>query len=177
MQAKAVSIIALRILGIYCFIESMLSTRYALAILTGIGDTPEGNREFLMAALPVAVILLVSAFILIVFARKLAGWLTPIEAVEGSSWKSDPTEIQPMLFAVAGVMIFAHAIPTTFTWISQLVTVVSFGMHNQYDSRFVRDAWISGILSALQFFIAIGLFVGGRSLSKLWQKFRSLPEH
>jgi hypothetical protein len=170
---KNLCIVVLRILGIYCLIEAFVLMQGLYYVLTMSEEFSKDIGKMIFASLLPSIVLLCIGVLLIVFSRKLANIITPISEVAQENTKYSLQDIQSILFSVVGVLIFALAIPRTFTWISQLISLImndSQGL--RYGPKAIRETWISLILSIFQFSIGIGLFFGAKKLSLFWHRVR-----
>ncbi|MGA3288595.1 MAG: hypothetical protein ABSD46_14365 [Bacteroidota bacterium] len=173
MKTKDATTIALRVLGIYCLIEAFVVLQGLVYIFTMPEEFSSNRSEMIIISLLPSIMLLFLGVLLIVFSIKLASLITPTSKDEPTDSVWMLKDIQPILFSVAGVLIFASAIPRTFSWISQLVALIKNDSHGlPYNSKVIRDSWVSLILSSLQMLLGIGLFFGSDKLSLFWQHLR-----
>jgi hypothetical protein len=174
MKTKDISIVALRVLGIYCLIESLVLSQNLLYIFAMPEEFRPDRLKIIIASLCPSIALLLLGILLIAASTKLAKLITPISENESANSSLTLKDIQSILFSCAGVLIFAFAIPRTFTWISQLIALIVNDSHGlPYDIKVIRNSWVSLILSSLQMLIGVGLFFGAHKLSAFWQRMRA----
>lgn len=173
MSVKNLCIVILRVLGIYCFIEAFVLMQGLYFAFTMPAEFSADIPKMLIASTLPSLFLILIGAILIVFSKKLANIITPSVDIEQTNLEYSLRDIQSILFSVVGVLVFLSAIPRMFTWISQLVSLIANDNHGlPYNSKGIRDNWISLTLSIVQMSLGIGLFFGAKKLSSYWYRMR-----
>lgn len=173
MNIKDISIVTLRILGIYCLIQAVLLLQGLVSVFTMSEEFNSVRSEMIIAALCPSIGLLFFGILLIAFSVKLSDFITLVAEDKNKNSMWSLGDVQSVLFSLAGTLIFAFAIPRTFTWISHLVSLLMNDSHGlPYNSKVDRDSWLSLILSGFQMLFGISLFLGGQKLSDFWQRMR-----
>ncbi len=174
MSAKILTIVLVRIFGIYCFVEAMSSTQGILYVFV---MPPPGGASTIgrvVASLFPSIVLCVTGALMLLFAPRIASMIirSPEDASPNPTWTLH--DIQAVLFSVVGLLIVGSSIPHTFRWVSQVVGIFDrdFPSLLQTNPRFVRETWISVALSLVQISLGLGLFFGGRNLAGFWRRLR-----
>jgi hypothetical protein len=174
MKKIDITIIALRLIGVYCLIESVIVLERFTFILGGStkGDDPFIISTVLSIFIP-AVVLIFIGLLLLLKTGWLAERLTPKPSNEQISvqWKSE--EIQSILFSVFGIFIFSAAIPRVFWAIGQLITAGQvLYPTTSLVPRIIRDTWLALTGGVIQLVVGAALFFQARTLSAWWHRLR-----
>ena len=160
-----ITIIALRLLGIYCFLYSLESFQHLPYVFTS-----EDNQMLpmmLTSMVPGGVVVL-CGIILFAFARPLAMRLAN-DLFDEEPVTVEIEQLQPMLIAVVGVLVFALAVRPTFLTAAQLVSLSKDNtMVSAVSPKRVRDTWYILAGGLLQLFVGGAIFFKARSISRFW---------
>jgi hypothetical protein len=160
-------------LGIYCLIEAFIVSESLVYAYAMPEEFNSQLTKMIIASLSPSITLLIFALVLLLLSKRLADIIVPKSADEQIGAPLSLEGIQPVLFSVAGVLIFASAIPRTFAWISQLFSLIANDSHGlAHDPKIVRNSWISLALSSIEMLIGIGLFFASKGISIFWQRIR-----
>ena len=174
MSVNHFMVVSLRVLGIYCFIESIWCTQGMVYVFTMPHESQGQFSQMVGASLFPSVALFLLAVVLITFAPKLANLLAPHSESSDAANNWTLEGFQAALFSATGLLIFSSAIPPAFQWISQLVRLSSQDQYGvSYTGELIRGTWISITLTAIQLVLGIVLFFGGRIVSRFLIRLRT----
>jgi hypothetical protein len=172
MNLKNLCIVILRVLGIFCLIQSFALMQNLSFAFSMSQETPDNQYKIIIAAFLPSIILLTAGILLLVFSTRLSGMIVPGLNDDKSRINWSLKDIQSILFSVVGVYIFCNSIQHLFGWISQLINVISGSAPLSYKKEMTISTWISISLNLLQTLTGIGLFFGARGLSGIWHQIR-----
>ena len=172
MNLKNLCIVILRIMAIFCLIESFPLLQNLSFFFAMSQETPDDRYKLILLAFLPSAILLIAGISLLVFSPKLTEMILPARNDDKSRINWSLKEIQSILFSVAGVYIFCNSIPRMFSWITQLIHVLGGSSLLSYKRDLTVSTWISIALSILETLAGIGLFLGSRGLSGIWHHIR-----
>lgn len=187
MNYKAITIIAIRILSIYVFIQFLIRLLNAASyfILPLFFDSLRDDLEvvnILFNVIPVTILFL-SALFLWLYSEKIAIHIVPKETnaqtetneqinigkVESSF---NYNLLQAMVFSVVGLIIIVLTIPEITRVIVQLLQYNEIGMEYAIE-KYTIDTYSLLIEKVIKLILGFGLFFGGRGLTGLLNKIRS----
>jgi hypothetical protein len=183
MSPSNFAILALRLLGIYFFVESVpLFSAAALeaAFAEKISETPgapqipgfSGSAVFL--AFTPAVSLLVLGLLMFLFAVPLARRLSPpvSDEVKKNTWSFE--DIQAIIFAAVGILILSDALPGVGR---ALVNLYSWYGFPQADGAVVsarlRGDWMYSAGVIAQMIIGLVMVLSPKGFRNLWRWLRT----
>ena len=173
MTTKNLAIVALRLMGIYCLIEAAIVSQGLVFAYTMPKDMDPGRPNLILASLTPSLLLLGLGIVLLLFSKAVANLIVPQILDEHVQSTFSLHDLQSILFSVTGVFIVAFSIPRMFTWLSHIISLISNDSHGlPYSPKAVQDSWISFVLSSIEMFFGIGLFVGAKRVSNYWQRMR-----
>ena len=180
MKTDDLTIILLRLLGIYCFIESVPAFRDMFQIITlfifeydSIQHDTLGRIFPLFSAL-YGVILIIMGIYLIKSAPELARRMTPGESSDSLILKYESKDIQAVAFSIVGILVILLAVPALWFNLGQLFMWYSDDISDvRRDTQTIRTYWMRSIGPLLQMGLGLWLFFGSRGLSRLWHKLRT----
>jgi hypothetical protein len=178
MKANQLATLVLRLLGIYCLIQ-IVPTVVALSTLGIIAQTIEHSDNsnvmtFVQASIP-SICWFVIAVLLFVFSIPWGKKLTK-DLNEASITTISFEQVQILAFAVAGILIFAEALPQLLNSVSSFfISLNQVTSRNQYPPN-AQFNW-RDLLAAVGIFLkaALGLwmFFGARGFTNLWRSLRN----
>ena len=186
MKPKHLATLVLRLLGIYCLIQvipaitistSTVAVAQGSTVTQGRPDRPEFA---MIAAIAMAGLYLaswlVAGILLIVRSVPWGERLTPKEVGEGNLTAVSFEQIQALVFAAAGVLIFAGALPqllnsmvSLLSGMNQLVGRNSSGGTSPYIWR----ALLTAVGTLLKAALGLWLFFGARGFAGFWRSLRT----
>lgn len=180
MKPNQLATLVLRLLGIYCllqFIPTLTLTSPSVPILLA-GENLGAYEELLITA--VLLFLAFQLLIGILLIVKSVPWgdkLTRQNASETNTSTIAFEQVQMLAFAVAGVLIFAGALPQLFSsLVSFFISIGQISRPNQYSNGSLLYSWRS-LLMAIGVFLkaAVGLwmFLSARTFANFWRKLRN----
>jgi hypothetical protein len=174
MDIKQLSTTILRILGIYCFLNTAdISQRVYSTYASSIELHTDVSQIMLIQSMPM-IIMFIIGLVLTTFASTISKLIIPSSQNVKSELVLSSINIQSILFSIVGVVIVALAIPKSFNWISQLVSLASTESQSlPFNQKVVRDSWISFALSTIQLLFGFGLFFGSNTLSNIWHRLQN----
>jgi hypothetical protein len=141
MTTKNIALLGLRLLAIYCFVQSvmLLSTYPFMAVLSNPEMTGRSKTvAYLFAFLPGGSLLLL-AVLLFVFSEPIARRIAPPESGEPAERFCTFEQLQATAFAVAGILILATALPSVARAVQDLVLL--YRMRGDNQAREIWDNW------------------------------------
>jgi hypothetical protein len=171
MKANQLATLVLRLMGIYCLLQSlpifsMLVSLTFMALFRGEAerlDVP-GAMPFLLPGLG----LILTGILLLLFSVPMGKKLAPQDQDEGSVVACSFENIQTLAFAVAGVLIFASTLPQLFSFPRYLLNL--WGMGGGNLSR-MRESLLGGAVKAV---LGLWLFFGARGFANFWRSLRTV---
>ena len=169
MKANQLAILALRLMGIYCLVEGISMLPFFVTATFGGAKGP----DFSMAIGGAATLVVISAvgILLIVFSVSWGGKLTPTEASEEKNSPVTFRQVQVFGFALAGILIFANALPQLFNSIFNLLRATSTNPDGFFNTSRSQIEYAIGTIAKAVF--GIGLFFGADGFANFWSSLRN----
>jgi hypothetical protein len=182
MTKKEIISLSLKLAGIYCLIMAISHFGYAIPSIS-FALRRESFWSMLISITPfLSLLLSLSPFVLLIlfgfyliFSNKLPSKMASSMIQEEKTTSFTFQDMQVLAFSIIGVWLLASAI---LNFIQPIVQVIVQHLTSQ-PSNFVypNSIYISRILTAvLKLALGIYLFLGGRGLTKLWQKCQSTSD-
>lgn len=169
MTKQEIASLALRLLGIYCFIQALTFLASSLS-LVGMNVTEMGLSRSLMiagAALPIFGYLL-AGVVLLMFGDRIAGKMINQDKHAGAPAAGITTrDAQTLAFSIVGIYLITTSLPSLA---SLLWTIAYYYRKGGPDlaRAGVENVWRPTIQVIVEFMIGVGLFLGARGVSSLW---------
>jgi hypothetical protein len=178
MKPNHLATLVLRLMGIYCLVllipmAELLNNVffYAQNSSSGIGVAS------VIIALIVTVGWLAAGISLMVFSRSWGEMLSPTKSEEGNITAVSFEQVQVLAFAVAGVLIFAGALPQLLNNIfAFLQYLIQLKQENPYPNGrwpFNRFGYAAAIGTFLKAALGLWLFFGARGFANFWRSMRN----
>jgi len=180
MKANQLATLVLRLMGIYCllqFIPTLTVTSPAIPLLMGEENlgTPEVIMIttvllFLSFQLVVGILLIVNS---VSWGERLAAQSTSEMNVTAISFE----QVQVLVFAVAGALIFTGALPQLFNSLASFfISIGQIARGNQYFNNSPYSFWrpvlvATGII--LKAAVGLRMFFGARGFANGWRSLRN----
>ena len=177
MKAKQLATLVLRLLGIYCLIVFIpfVSVFDSAIYYAGSAHDASGLAGVIFELIALAFWLGVGIS-LIVYSVPLGGKLTK-DFAESTFAALSVEQIQVLAFAIAGVLIFAGALPQLFNSIySLLISLHQLAHHDQYPIGTKFDGWhtlLVGVGTFLKAGLGLWLFFGAHGFANFWRSMRN----
>ena len=178
MKLKQLATLMLRLMGVYCFILSipMLGV-FATVIVYSQQVAGGAKTSALIASLLPAAGLLAMGTLLISFAVAWGEKLCLPAANDADVSVASFEQVQVLAFAMAGVLIFADALPQLINCVSYLIGWVAAGREDWQkegpyrDYRFREGAVAAG--TVLKAILGLVLFFRARGVANFWRSLRT----
>jgi len=175
MSTKTLTIVGLRLLAVYCFVQSV--PVFASFVFLSAFRSDEIFRTspaatFMLELLP-GLSLLLLAVLLYVFSAPLARRLAPAESAEEKEVFCTFEQLQAIAFAVAGILVLAMALPLLGNAINGLASAC----RERAEAGVVPSTSFYGSLLYFmevmaQFGLGLVLLLSPRGLRNLWRGLR-----
>ncbi len=174
MNATHFATVSLRVLGVYCFVESLLIGRGVFSALAMPEEFASQTAQVLIGSLIPSLVLLLGGIFLLISAPKLAVRISPKSVADNTTAHWSLQEFQAVLFSAVALILFIDALPYMFRWITQLVLLADRSHAGMPAApRLTQEGWISLVLSIIQLGVSIVLFFGGRTISTFWARMKT----
>jgi hypothetical protein len=172
------AIVGLRLLAIYCFVQSIpLFSAFGVVGALSRTEDPFGRSQasaVAMALLPGAS-LLVAALLLYVFSLPLARHLSAVHPAENAetAWTFD--QLQTVSFAVAGILILSFALPSVFRAVESVIELVRYKREagTAVTPHQTYDTWLYCIGVLAQVILSLVLLLNPRGFRNAWYWLRT----
>ncbi|RPJ19443.1 MAG: hypothetical protein EHM35_20650 [Planctomycetaceae bacterium] len=167
---------ALKLLGIYAFIEALPLFQSLGGLVYALrSDRPQAATEAWVYVIMLIPLLLTAAAgaILLVFSQNLAPRLVGEDKPLGMSSVLTGRDVQAIGFAVVAVLIFLHAIPQIAQAVWTGYYAISQHVSEPTSGRMRQDFLRYGIPAVIQLVLAFILFLQARGLAGLWHRIRT----
>jgi hypothetical protein len=176
MSTRNLAIVGLRLLAVYCFVESIpLFSQFVLMISLPhqeIFGTSE-SAAFRMALLPCGSLLLLAA-LLFAYSVPLARRLAPDESASPAEMACTFEQLQAIAFAVAGILILAAALPSLGRAAEGLITLYKYRRESgAVDLHELRGSWLYSFGVIAQIIIGLVLLLNPRGFRNIWNWLRT----
>jgi hypothetical protein len=174
MTKQEITVIVLKLLGVYAIIQAIPLLQYIWGLIGLINqDKAEISQRiwFCLAMGMPFLLMAVTAFLLIAKSERIAGLLFREDGPVSPTMSLSGQEIQAIIFSSVGVLVFLLSLPK----LCQLVLNLWY-MRSQYvkgqlpTDRLVENAWQAGIAVGIQCGFAVLLFVRAKGLAHLWHR-------
>ena len=180
MSTRNLAIVGVRLLAIYCFVQSIVQSNNFLTLFdfmtTGWGaDTSLGAEAATLglASLPGVSLLLLAVF-LFVFSVPIARRLTPAESAGVAETVCTFEELQAIAFAAAGILILATALPNVGRAVEGLLSLYrSRQQGGAIDARGFRASWLYSLGLIAQLLAGLVLLLNPRGCRNVWHWLRT----
>lgn len=178
MKPNQLATLVLRLIGIYCLILLIPMAE----LLNNVIFYAQNNSGGVGMATVVITLLLTVGWLaigisLIVFSKPLGEMLSPTKSDEGSITAISIEQVQVLAFAVAGVLIFAEALPQLLNYIFEyLHYLIQLKQDNPFPETgwpFNRFGYGAAIGTALKAALGLWLFFGARGFANFWRTMRN----
>ncbi|MEO8505036.1 MAG: hypothetical protein ABI609_14145 [Acidobacteriota bacterium] len=172
MTARGFAEVCLKLIGGYWVVVALLSVPSLLTGYSMAASSPQMETKTWLAAslLGIALHLAIGVTVLS-YAERLAGRVAPGEAVDSGS-PSRPQTMQGAAFSVLGAYFVVLALSSAAQHIYSFAVLKDHADSWQYKEVWNRE-W-SGIVATVTELVAgLMLFLGGKSLARLWHQLRS----
>jgi hypothetical protein len=182
MTKKEIISLSLKLAGIYCLIMAITHLGYAIPSVVN-SMRRQGFWSMLISITPLLSLLLyLTPFVLLllfgiylIFSNKLPSKMASSMIPEEKTACFTFQDIQVLAFSIIGVWLLAGTIPYFIQPIIRII--VEHSTSQKSGSVFQKSFYISQIVIAvLKLALGIYLFLGGKSLAKLWQKCQSTTD-
>jgi hypothetical protein len=178
MKPSQLATLVLRLMGIYCLVLLIPMAGLLNSVFIYSQNSSSGvGVATVVIALLVSVGWLAVGILLIVFSRPLGDMLSPVTGDEGKITAVSIEQVQVLAFAVAGVLIFAEALPQLLNYIVVFLHyLIQLKQENSYPharwplNRFGYAAAIGTVLKAA---LGLWLFFGARGFANFWRSMRN----
>jgi hypothetical protein len=177
MKANQLATLVLRLLGIYCLIVFIpfVSVFDSAIYYVGSAHDTSGLAAIIIALIALAFWLGVG-ILLIVYSVPLGGKLAK-DFGESNFTSLSFEQIQVLAFAIAGILIFAGALPQLFNGIySFLIFLTQLAHRDQYLTGTKFDEWHTLLVAAgifLKAGLGLCLFFGAHGFANFWRSMRN----
>jgi hypothetical protein len=171
MKANQLATLVLRLMGIYCLLQSlpifsMLVSLTFMALFRG-----ETERLDVPGAIPFLLPgfgLILIGILLLVFSAPLGKMLAPQTPDEGNVVTCSFQNLQALAFAVAGILIFASTLPQLLGFPRYLLNIWSMGGGGRAH---LRESLLGVAVKAV---LGLWLFFGARGFASFWRSMRNV---
>jgi hypothetical protein len=170
MKANQLATLVLRLMGIYCLIQSIPLIGMSGAVVANmVRDNFGFGAVAVFAHLLPALGLLIIGVLLLLFAASWGDRLaqSPTAGADVSAVSFE--QIQALAFAVAGVIIFTGALPQLASGIFNLANWAMFNSVNQLLQAYRRTEFITEIGAIAKAAIGLYLFFNARGFANFWR--------
>jgi len=179
LNYKKFTAIALKILSLYIFIQSLIhlsriASYYIIPLFTvNIKPQEESLVNLIVNFIPFLVLVVVGLF-LWVYSEKFASII--IKENQQTSLEStniNYQELQSVAFSVVGVVVTTIALPEFFTAVGSLINFLEIG-RDYATNQFKIEITFHVIEKVIKLILGVGLFFGGRGLTNLLARIRKI---
>jgi len=175
MSTRNLAIVGLRLLAVYCFVESIsLFTTYGfMRLFSRLEVGSSAAVAFLLTFLPGGSLLLLAA-LLFVFSAPIARRLAPAESAGPAETVCTFEQLQAIAFAVAGILILAWALPNVGRAVEGLVYLYKTGREGgTLQTTDFRESWSYSIGLIAQLAAGLALLLNPRGFRNVWNWLRT----
>jgi hypothetical protein len=179
MKPNQLATLVLRLMGIYCLTVLIPMAEMLNNVIFFHARNNSGGSDTAMVIITflLTVSWLAVGISLIVFSRPLAEMLTPKNAGEGNITVVSFEQIQILAFAIAGVLIFAEALPQLlnyiFTFLHYLIQLKGKNSDPDAGWPYTRFGFVSAIGTFLKAALGLWLFFGAHGFANFWRQLRN----
>jgi hypothetical protein len=181
MKANQLATLVLRLLGIYCLIQIIPVFNLAINTIPLMqGPQTDGRNStfsqivlFMVLLFPFGLRLIIGILLL----KRSAIWgnrLVPDENGQDCITAISFQQAQTLAFAVAGVLIFADALPSLFTGIFNLVNwFESHVSHPELQSNSTVRSGLTALGALAKALLGLGLFFCAHGFANFWRSLKN----
>ena len=179
MKPNQLATLILRLLGIYCLTVLIPMAELLNNVIFFHAQNNSGGSDTAMVTITVLLTVswLAVGISLIAFSKPLGEKLTPKNTGEGNITAVSFEQIQTLAFAVAGILIFAEALPQLishiFTYLHYLIQLKEKNPFPATEWPFNRFGFLSAIGTFLKAALGLWLFFGARGFANFWRSLRN----
>jgi hypothetical protein len=177
MKANQLATLVLRLLGIYSLIAFVPMVPLLSSVLYYMRSTNDGfGTAALILCVLFSVFWLGIGILLIVRSVPWGERITPKNIGEGNLTAVSFEQIQMLVFAVAGVLIFADALPELFNSISSFcISLNQVTGRSQYsaDAEYISRTLLTAMGTLLKAALGLWLFFGAHGFANFWRQLRN----
>jgi len=172
MTKREITVIVLKLLGVYAIIEAIPLLQYLWGFISLINRARAEilQQVWLYLAMGMPFLLMaVTAFLLITRSERIAGLLVREDGPVSPTSSLSGREVQAIAFSVVGVLVFLLALPKLCQLVLNLWYMRFQNVQGQLSTdRLVQSAWQLGIAVGIQCGLAAILFLRAKGLADLW---------
>ena len=178
MKANQLATLVLRLLGIYCLIVLIpMAEMLNNAIFFAQNNSSRSGTAAVIITFLLLIFLLAIGISLIAFSKPLGEMLMPKNAGEGNITAISFEQLQMLAFAVAGVLIFAGALPqllnNVFTFLHYLIQLKDKNPYPDTRWPFNRFGGLAAVGTLLKTALGLWLFFGAHGFANFWRSMRT----
>lgn len=174
MSPINLAIVGLRLLAVYCFVESVpLFSAFGLVGTEIVQTVGRSQTSAVIESLLPPILLLLSAILLFIFSVPLARRLTASCISDGKESVCNFEQLQALAFAVAGILIIATSLPSLGRAVQDLFVLYSYhkqGGTNSADRIF--SSWLYSIGVFAQLALGLVLLFNRQGFRNAWRWLR-----
>jgi hypothetical protein len=169
VKANQLATVLLRVLGIYCLVEAIpLIVQYIGPFFDKIISGAIFASSWLISLIGSRIII---GILLIKYAESWGEKLVSKNANEENASAITLKQAQALAFAIAGVLIFANALPQLFNSIFTLLRATASNTYLVIQPRRIDIEYAIGAIAKAIF--GITLFFGAEGFANFWRSFRN----
>ncbi len=181
MKANQLATLVLRLLGIYCLIQAIPEFNFFINTIPFVQGAPLGDRDTTSSNIALIIVLLfpfvlqlIAGILLLLHSAKWGERLLPNENGQESVMAISFQQGQVLAFAVAGVLIFAGALPSLFTGIFNLATwLKAHANHSEFQSNATMRSVLTALGALARALLGLGLFFCSQGFANFWRSLRN----
>jgi hypothetical protein len=181
MKANQLATLVLRLLGIYCLIQVIPTIAAVTTAVSFVQAPPVDGKEqilsdiaiVMVAMLPFACRLVFGIFLIarsVTWGERLTAKITGQENIAGISFQ----QAQVLAFAIAGVLIFADALPSLFLGIFNLaIWFKAHTSHPELQSNSTLRSGLTALGALAKALLGLGLFFCAHGSANFWRSLKN----
>jgi hypothetical protein len=181
MKANQLATLVLRLLGIYCLIQVIPAFNLVINMIPFVQGTPmDGHNDtfsgiaLIMALLFPFGLRLVAGILLLLRSVAWGERLMPNENGQQNITAISFQQAQVLAFAVAGVLIFADALPSLFLGIFNLANWFEVhASHPELQSNYTLRNGLTALGALAKALLGLGLFFCAHGFANFWRSLRN----
>ena len=178
MSALNLAIVGLRLLAIYCFVQS-IPLFAAFGVVGALSRTEDPFGRSQPSAVATALLpgssLFVAAVVLYVFSVPLARRLAAVQPTDTAEPACSFEQLQTIAFAVAGILILAFALPSVFRGVESVIELIRYKRAGgtEVTPHQTYDTWLYCIGVVAQVVVGLVLLLNSRGFKNAWHRLRT----
>lgn len=181
MKANQLATLVLRLLGIYCLIQVIPAFNLAVNLIPVVQGTPTDGHDNTFSNIVLIIALsfpfglrLIAGILLLQRSVTWGERLMPNESGQEKITAISFQQAQVLAFAVAGVLIFADALPSLFTGIFNLANwFKAHTSHPELQSNSTLRSGLTALGALAKALLGLGLFFCSHGFSNFWLSLRN----